>query len=319
MLPNYDYALEAMYRVVEEGEGFDAIVIVSPTKAQADFWQHRLEGARGVIIGEQTKIFSVEEDWTGGAGQLLGTLYAWEKQACLLGDFISKGGKVGIYHTAGRGMRLAPLPAAEGGNKSAVKLPRLVRIDGRELALTILEAVIFQTGIFAPSREGRLCVFWGDQIFVPEKRPEFAGNCEVEIFAIQQELAQNEEEWKRSWESYGLLIPAENGEVLQREKQTWDEVMELREKGLLGSSMEKVLLGKSLGSFSLSNAFLEALLEEFQLEIEEKRGKLDTDAHLWMPITSSEKEFELGGGDRALWERIDRFKKRFIARSRVRW
>jgi phosphomannomutase/mannose-6-phosphate isomerase class I len=316
MLPNYDYALEAMYRVVEEGEGFDAIVIVSPTKAQADLWQRRLEGARGVIIGEQTKIFSVEEDWTGGAGQLLGTLYAWEKQAYLLGDFISKGGKAAIYHTAGRGMRLAPLPAAEGGNKSAVKLPRLVRIDGREFALTILEAVIFQTGIFAPSREGRLCVFWGDQIFVPEKRPEFAGNCEVEIFAIQQELAQNEEEWKRSWESYGLLIPAENGEVLQREKQTWDEVMELREKGLLGSSMEKVLLGKSLGSFSLSYAFLEALLEEFQLEIEEKRGKLDTDAHLWMPITSSEKEFELRGGDRALWERIDRFKKRFIARRR---
>ena len=35
-------------------------------------------------------------------------------------------GTVAIYHTAGKGTRLAPLPGAENNNKPGVKLPSLV-------------------------------------------------------------------------------------------------------------------------------------------------------------------------------------------------
>ncbi len=309
--------IEAMYRVVDEGEGFAVIVVVSPTRAQAELWQRRLEGSQGTIVGKRSRIFSLEEDWPGGAGQLLGTLYAWRKlEAQGLDDLLSRGGTIAIYHTAGKGMRLSPLPLAEGGNKSAVKLPRLIRVNGQETPLTLLEAVIFQTQIFAPSRRGRLCVFWGDQIFIPERSPDFTGGCQAEIFDIRQELPEDKEEWIRNWQSYGLLIPAQDGEVLQREKQTWDEIGQIKEKGIVRPGPSgKIILGKSLGSFSISQTFLQSLLEEFRPELERKRGRLDTDPHLWMPLSSSCDDFELGGGDPALWERINRLKLRLLAQE----
>ena len=47
-----------------------------------------------------------------------------------------------------------------------MKLPATVKVDGSSVPLTILEAVIKQTGVYAPSRRGRLSVFWGDQVRV---------------------------------------------------------------------------------------------------------------------------------------------------------
>ena len=86
------------------------------------------------------------EDWEGGAGNALGTFYAYEK-ACRLAAakgpaYVPDGAKsstsyvtllteetsVGIYHTAGKGTRLAPLPGAENNNKPGVKLPGMVSI-----------------------------------------------------------------------------------------------------------------------------------------------------------------------------------------------
>ena len=72
---------------------------------------------------------------------------------------------IGLYHTAGKGTRLAPLPGAENNNKPGVKLPGSVQLsDGRSARITILESVIKQTGCYAKSRLGRLSVFWGDQV-----------------------------------------------------------------------------------------------------------------------------------------------------------
>lgn len=85
----------------------------------------------------------------------LGTLYAFTKatkiamekygvdiMALLLAGKIS----VGLYHTAGKGTRLAPLPGAENNNKPGVKLPATTTVAGRTVPMTILEAVIKQTG-----------------------------------------------------------------------------------------------------------------------------------------------------------------------------
>jgi len=43
--------------------------------------------------------------------------------------------------------------------------------------------------------------------------------------------------------------------------------------------------GISLGSFSMSADFVQALLEEFKTEISEKCRSLDADPHFWMPLT----------------------------------
>ena len=72
-----------------------------------------------------------------------------------------------IYHTAGKGTRLAPLPGAENNNKPGVKLPSLLTVGGEDVPITVLECVMRQTSSYAAVRKGRCSVFWGDQIFVP--------------------------------------------------------------------------------------------------------------------------------------------------------
>ncbi|MFO8010442.1 MAG: hypothetical protein R6U89_06455 [Dehalococcoidia bacterium] len=308
--------IRSMYSAVEHNQGFDAVIVVSSSKSQAEYWQERLEASRGTVTPQKTRIISVEEDWPGGAGQLLGTLYAWSKanRVVDLNRIISGNGTVAMYHTAGKGTRMAPLPAAESNNKSAIKLPRMIDIDGSKAALTVLEAVIFQTGIFATSREGRLCVFWGDQVFIPSNPIDYDGEHHAEILDIRSEIPASEDEWSKDWQSYGLIIPAANGEVLQREKQSWSELREiLNKENLPAATSGGIVLGKSLGCFTVSSSLLHALVEEFSPELGKGQGKLDTDPHLWMPLTSTYEDFTSRGGDGSHWERINRFRERFKA------
>ena len=75
-------------------------------------------------------MLAVSEDWApGGAGNGLGTLYAYrkacraaeEKYGLDLVDLLGKGEvSAALYHTAGKGTRLAPLPASENNNKPGV-------------------------------------------------------------------------------------------------------------------------------------------------------------------------------------------------------
>ena len=71
---------------------------------------------------------------------------------------------MGLYHTAGKGTRLAPMPGSENNNKPGVKLAVTADINGKPSPLTILESVVKQTGVYGKSRKGRLSVFWGDQV-----------------------------------------------------------------------------------------------------------------------------------------------------------
>ena len=71
--------------------------------------------------------------------------------------------------------------------------------------LTILEAVIRQTGIYAPSRGGRLSVFWGDQLFIPSTPADYTPNHHVDILARFSSLP-GEKRWdQEGWHKYGLL------------------------------------------------------------------------------------------------------------------
>jgi hypothetical protein len=135
------------------------------------YWQTRLEAGRGSLIPSECTVLSVFEDWPGGAGNALGTMYAWHK-ACaqaaatpggadLVARLAAKEVSCAIFHTAGKGTRLAPLPGSENNNKPGVKLP-VSTVTGEPYS--ILESVIVQTGIYAASRKGRLSVFWGDQV-----------------------------------------------------------------------------------------------------------------------------------------------------------
>ena len=85
------------------------------------------------LLGGDKKVLAVSEDWDsgGGAGNGLGTLYAWRK-ACrlaaskyggnfdLAAELAQNKVSAALYHTAGKGTRMAPLPASENNNKPGV-------------------------------------------------------------------------------------------------------------------------------------------------------------------------------------------------------
>jgi hypothetical protein len=121
---------------------FDVTVICCTDDHQAEFWMTKLKhGAHGASSSSSSSssvfplVIAVSEDWSdpSGAGNGLGTLYAWKK-AC---DYAKSSSTVtdnpdlesllqqgtisaALYHTAGKGTRLAPLPASENNNKPGV-------------------------------------------------------------------------------------------------------------------------------------------------------------------------------------------------------
>ena len=107
---------------------YDVTIVCTTDDYQASYWMEILEN--GLLQGR--KVLAVSEDWNdnGGAGNGLGTLYAFKK-ACLLAktkynqfdleaELNNNTISAALYHTAGKGTRLAPLPAAENNNKPGV-------------------------------------------------------------------------------------------------------------------------------------------------------------------------------------------------------
>ena len=113
-------AMAATVREMDASQGFDAVVVCTSNVAQERYWQTRLPGDRGPGRRKSGAIVvAVHEDWAAdGAGNGLGTLYAYAKAKAKaqasghdLDALLARGGTVGIYHTAGKGTRLAPSPA----------------------------------------------------------------------------------------------------------------------------------------------------------------------------------------------------------------
>lgn len=193
---------------------------------------------------------------------------------------------MGLYHTAGKGTRLAPLPGAENNNKPGVKLPATVSLGGEPAPITILEAVIKQTGCYATSRVGRLSVFWGDQVFIPTAPVAYTVSHHADILCSLGPML-TEEEWKaKGMDKYGLIAQCASGRAAQVEKVSHATAVQL-----LSSLGEILSVGASLGSFSVSWQLLTALLQEFAEELEHKKGKLDSDPHLWMPMTLDQEAY----------------------------
>ncbi|GAX14381.1 hypothetical protein FisN_11Hh161 [Fistulifera solaris] len=287
-----DEALQQAVKAINDGEHFfDVTIICTTDDYQAAYWMDLLSQS------SKSMVLAVSEDWSssGGAGNGLGTLYAWQK-ACALAKSkfdtdLAAGLRDGslstsLYHTAGKGTRMAPLPASESNNKPGVKLPFPLKLpDGSVRPITVLECVLRQTGIYA--RKGRLSVFWGDQVFLPTAPFHVEPTHHADILCtLLGDTAPTAEEWKaQGLDKYGVIavLGQENGKVeaAQVEKVSQETAVQML-SGIPGSLKQ---VGPSLGSFSVSAAILEALQAEFAPELSAKTGKLDTDPHFWMPLT----------------------------------
>lgn len=310
-----------------QASGMDIIIISTNNSQQEQYWQKRLMDTRGAIAKEDATIIVIHEDWPGGAGNGLGTLYAYQKarqkglKECGVDIFQQQGNgaSIAIYHTAGKGTRLAPLPASEGNNKSAVKLPGVFSCGGNNYLLTILEAVIRQTAIYAPSRGERLSVFWGDQLFIPSTPCDYTPSHHVDILAKFSAIPGEKRWGHEGWHKYGLLAVDCHKNARQVEKvdfTTFETLIQEKKLAIEGG------FGLSLGSFSLSAEMTMALLDEFEDELEAKNEKLDTDPHFWMPLTLDHDTYQnimINKGTDKAWieqhyQRMLKFRDRFVPR-----
>ena len=156
--------------------------------------------------------------------------------------------------------------------------------------MTVLEAVIKQTGVYAASRKGRLSVFWGDQVFLPSAPFVYTPSHHVDIMCtLLGDSAPTAEEWSaQGLEKYGVIavLKGEARNAAQVEKVNHATAVKM-----LGSLGDIGQVGPSLGSFSVSAPILQGLCNEFASELAEKTAKLDTDPHFWMPLTLPKAEY----------------------------
>jgi hypothetical protein len=132
---------------------FDVTIICTTDDHQASYWMERL--SQGVCRRTSTSnadgvdmfplVLAVSEDWNdaGGAGNGLGTLYAWTKATQLaqrqlgidLNELLHQGDvSAALYHTAGKGTRLAPLPASENNNKPGVVRTKSIKQKAKKVS-----------------------------------------------------------------------------------------------------------------------------------------------------------------------------------------
>ncbi len=69
--------------------GFDVIIVCTSSESQARYWQSHLDRTRGKLLLSLAVVLVVYEDWEGGAGNALGSLYAFEKVPILLNIIFS--------------------------------------------------------------------------------------------------------------------------------------------------------------------------------------------------------------------------------------
>src|ERR1700733_5141557 len=111
---NLTQNVQSMRELPARDEGMDVIILSTNCQKEAQFWQERLTAVRGQVVKKNALVLSVYEDWPQGAGNGLGTLYAY-RQACSLAkqrhdidlrQWHKEGASLAMYHTAGKGTRL---------------------------------------------------------------------------------------------------------------------------------------------------------------------------------------------------------------------
>ncbi len=264
----------------------DIVIITTGTQSQEHYWQSYFDHLRTYATPSSPIMVILHEDWEGGAGNGLGSLYAYQKAHLKLLaqqgiDLIKEqqaGAAITLYHTAGLGTRLFPLTASEHQNKSAVKLPGS---NGPQAVYSLLEAVIKQTANYNKSRPGRLAVFWGDQIFLPSNGYAYTPTHHVDILVKSLPFPSVESWSAQGLHHYGFTVYDQHRNALLIDKCSYPLITQIfnQTKQLYAN------FAQSLGCFSLSYPLTVALLELCQLELESKQNKWDSDPFFWMPTT----------------------------------
>jgi hypothetical protein len=157
-MPPSNSLQDAVTAMTSGDNQFDVTIICTTDDFQADYWMQRLGDG---ICKNSRMVLACAEDWgPGGAGNGLGTLYAYQKACKLaqskygvdLNDLLAKKEvAAALFHTAGKGTRMAPLPASENNNKPGV-------VSGFVYICPYALCTITQLSICKTSKETPRCV-----------------------------------------------------------------------------------------------------------------------------------------------------------------
>lgn len=252
--------------------GFDVLVVTVSSDASRRWWTERLHAGRESVAGRAEVAVVVEPRPAGTAG---GTVLAVRAAGEALGtDLLAPSDRsVAVVHAAGAGTRLEPLTSIEG-EKPRVRVPGVARIDGRDVAITLLEAVIRSTAAWGPASRGRIAVWWGDQVFAaPSASWGPAHPASLLVRAVE---APDDAAWSaQGLHRYGVV--ALDGTVAHVEKA--DRAGFVRAIG-----RDPARVAQSLGVFCVDPALLSALARVSHPEIAAGE-RLSTDRDWWMALT----------------------------------
>jgi hypothetical protein len=289
--------------------GFDIIIVSTRSSFHEELIQKQLRSLKGQIYKPDAIVITVAEDWKSSAGNGLGTLYAYskalEKAKYKYGIDLYRlqqdGASAALYHTAGQEKNLFPLVASEENSAAAIKLPG-------NPPTTLLETVIRQTNQqFSQYKEGRLSVFWGNQLFFPSKSYSYRPQHPIEVYCQSLPGAHMDALAKRQ-----SVLFLDNEEAMYR------NVADTQADNNCPTFSDSRRLAASLGSFSLSLSMTMALMTEFERELHQKKEYMETGKHFWMPLTFNEKDGSKSfpyPGQMAHFTRMAQFREKFQQHS----
>jgi hypothetical protein len=249
--------------LIEEGNTPGTLAIVSGSESAKNLWQKILDGAKSSL--KAISVFSLHEDLP--VNQAFGVLLLWQR---LRDAADHRRGTLAAF-VFGSGTRATPFTETDNAQKPAMVTPVRVMSDGKERYLTMVELAVryflaVQQYLVRSGFEG-LIIKWGDEVQIPTfdlsgQNPEIFGNADIVRFVSIQEIT-TESAFNKDWvgvndkQHITAFIP----------RRPLPDMAKLADRGLVQKRDGKLYGGINLGSVAVSYALLDALLNEFQGEV----------------------------------------------------
>src|SRR5262252_4116921 len=255
--------------LIEEGKTPGTLAIVSGSESAKNLWQKILDGAKSSL--QAISVFSLHEDLP--VNQAFGILLLWQR----LRDAADRRCGTLAAFVFGSGTRSTPFTETDNAQKPAMVTPVRVISDGKERYLTMVELAVryflaVQQYLMRSGFEG-LIIKWGDEVQIPTfdlsgQNPEIFGNADIVRFVSIQEMTA-ESAFNKDWvgvnekQHITAFIPRRPLSAMEK----------LADRGLVQKRDGRLYGGVNLGSIAVSYALLDALLNEFQGEVNDSTAK----------------------------------------------
>jgi hypothetical protein len=258
-------------RLIEAGQTPGTLAIVSGSESARNLWQKILDGAKSAL--KASAVFSVQEDLP--VNQAFGVLLLWQR----LKDAADRSRGTLAAFVFGSGTRATPFTETDNAQKPAIVTPVRVMSDGQERYLSMVELAIryfipVQQYLMRSGFQG-LVIKWGDEVQIPScalsgHNPELLGNADIVRFVSIQEIttdSASSKDWVgvNDQQHITAFIP----------RRPLSDMEKLAARGLVQRRDGKLYGGINLGSVAVSYDLLDALLEEFQGEVNDSTAHRD--------------------------------------------